>query len=672
MTTPGTQRDLSNYLFIFVSYARNYQHTHSCHRQQLMLSQETIQAVQRTAQIEEVIGDFVTLKKRGQNLWACCPFHNERTPSFAVSPAKGFYKCFGCDAAGDAIGFIKAIEGISFVEAVKQLAQKYGIPIQETEDDNQDIAFQHEKDSLYILMKLAQSYYAENLWQHPEGQRVGLGYLHERGMTDTSIHQFSIGYSLDTWRGFYQYAQQQGYSDEWLAKAGLLIHNEDKRYDRFRGRVIFPIHNLSGKVIAFAGRIIGSANDQPKYINSPETPIYHKGDALYGIYQAKQKIKQLDKCLLVEGYTDVIALHQAGLDYAVASSGTALTEGQIQLISRFTKHITVLFDGDAAGIKAALRGIDKILEQGLHVKVILLPPGEDPDSYAKQVGGEALQAYIHAHEQDFITFKAKLLMEGVGEDLVRKAEVIQEILQSIVLIPDEVHRTLLLQQTSKLLEISEVVLLAEHNKLLAIQDKEQMRARQRRPGTASLQLTATHGTVKPVDASTTIVAYEQESIRLLLNYGAIPLEDGNPLSTYLLQELADVNFQHPVYQEIWKIYMEHVQQGKPLDVNLFIQHRDEQIQKTAIHLTATPYEVSDQWQERYQISIPRESDNLYQTVYKNILRLKLRLVHQLIEENSQLLKNNEDPVEEDKLLYIHTTLKQSETAIAQQLGIVIF
>jgi DNA primase len=637
-----------------------------------MLSQETIQAVQQTAQIEEVIGDFVTLKKRGQNLWACCPFHHEKTPSFAISPAKGFYKCFGCDAAGDAIGFIKAIEGISFVEAVKQLAQKYGIPIQETEDDHQDMAVQHEKDSLYILMKLAQSYYAENLWQHAEGQRIGLGYLHERGMTDASIHQFGLGYSLDAWRSFYEYAQQQGYSDELLEKAGLLIHNEDKRYDRFRGRVIFPIHNLSGKVIAFAGRVIGSADDQPKYINSPETPIYHKSDALYGIYQAKQKIKQLDKCLLVEGYTDVIALHQAGLDYAVASSGTALTEGQIQLISRFTKHITVLFDGDPAGIKAALRGVDKILEQGLYVKVILLPPGEDPDSYAKQVGGEALQAYIRAHEQDFVTFKAKLLMEGVGDDLARKAEVIQEILQSIVLIPDDVQRTLLLQQTSKLLEISEAVLLAEHNKLLATRDKEQARARQRRQGTASLQLTAKHGTVKPVDPSTTIAAYEQESIRLLLNYGAIPLEDGNPLSTYLLQELADITFQHPVYQEIWKIYIEHAQQDKPIDTNLFIQHSDELIQKAAIHLTATPYEVSDQWQERYQISIPRESDNLYQTTYKNILRLKLRLIHQLIEENSQLLKTNEDPAEEDKLLYIHATLKQSETAIAQQLGIVIF
>jgi len=425
-----------------------------------MLSPETIQAVQQAALIEEVVGDFVTLKKRGQNLWACCPFHHERTPSFAVSPGKGFYKCFGCDAAGDAIAFVKAIEGISFVEAVKYLAQKYGIPIQETEDEHQDIAAQHEKDSLYILMKLAQTYYADTLWQHAEGQRIGYTYLQERGITDEFINQFGLGYSLDTWQGFHTYAQQQGYSDELLEKAGLIVHNQEKLYDRFRGRVIFPIHNLSGKVIAFAARRVKASDDQPKYINSPDTPIYHKGDVLYGIYQAKQKIKELDSCLLVEGYTDVIALHMAGIQNVVASSGTALTDAQIQLISRFTKHVTVLFDGDTAGIQAALRGIDKILEKGLHVKVILLPDGEDPDSYAKKVGGLAFQNYLQQQVQDFITFKTKLLMKGVGEDLTRKATVIKDILQSVALIPDVVSRALLLQQTSKLLHIDESVLLA--------------------------------------------------------------------------------------------------------------------------------------------------------------------------------------------------------------------
>lgn len=638
-----------------------------------MLNQDTIQAVQQAALIEEVVADFVSLKKRGQSLWACCPFHHERTPSFAVSPSKGFYKCFGCDAAGDSIAFIKAIEGISFVEAVKYLAQKYNIPIQETEDEHKDIAAQHEKDSLYILMKLANNYYIQNLWEHPEGQRIGHAYLAERGITDDFIKQFELGYSLDSWQGFHEYALKQGYTDELLEKAGLIVHNQEKLYDRFRGRVIFPIHNLSGKVIAFAARILKPADNQPKYVNSPETPIYHKSDVLYGIYQAKQKIKQVDKCFLVEGYTDVISLHMAGIENVVASSGTALTESQIQLLSRFTKHITVLFDGDTAGIKAALRGVDKILEKGLYVKVILLPPGEDPDSYSKKLDSIAFQTYLQEHEQDFITFKAKLLMEGVGDDPTRKAEAIKEILQSIALIPDAVNRTLFLQQCSRLLDIDEGVLLGEHNKILLKKEKEYRRPHKLVHNPVNeLQLTAKRGELIPLNWAATIEAYEQESIRLLLNYGSIILEDGNPLSTYLLQELADVPFQHPIYKQILSTYEELALQEQVVDINFFVQHTNERIQKTAIDLTASPYEVSDKWQEKYQINISREEDNLYQNAYKNILRLKLRLIHQLIEENNKLLKNTvHEPAEEDKLLQVYAALKQSETAIAQQLGMVI-
>jgi DNA primase len=638
-----------------------------------MINQETIQAVQQAALIEEVVGDFVSLKKRGQNLWACCPFHHERTPSFAVSPGKGFYKCFGCDAAGDSIAFIKAIEGISFIEAVKYLAQKYNIPIQETEEEHKDIAAQHERDSLYILMKLANNYYIDNLWKQAEGQRIGHAYLQERGIADDFIKQFELGYSLDSWQGFHEYALKQGYTDELLEKAGLIVHNQEKLYDRFRGRVIFPIHNLSGKVIAFAARILKLADNQPKYVNSPETPIYHKSDVLYGIYQAKQRIKQADKCFLVEGYTDVISLHMAGVENVVASSGTALTDSQIQLISRFTKHITVLFDGDTAGIKAALRGVDKILEKGLHVKVILLPLGEDPDSYARKLGGESFQTYLQEHEQDFITFKAKLLMEGVGDDPNQKAEAIKEILQSIALIPDAVSRALFLQQSSRLLGIDEGVLLGEHNKILIKKEKEYRRPQKLVHNPINeLQLTAKRGELMPLNWAVTIEAYEQESIRLLLNYGSMILEDGNPLSNYLLQELADVPFQHPVYKQILSTYEELTLQHQSVDVNFFVQHTDERIQKTVIDLTASPYEVSDKWQEKYQINISKEEDNLYENAYKNILRLKLRLIHQLIEENNKHLKDTvHEPEEEDKLLQVYAALKHSETTIAQQLGMVI-
>jgi DNA primase len=639
-----------------------------------MLSQETIQAVQQTALIEEVVGDFVTLKKKGQNLWACCPFHNERTPSFSVSPSKGFYKCFGCDAAGDAITFVEEMEGISFVEAVKYLATKYHIPIQETtpQAGEEQLQSQHEKDSLYILLKLAQEYYSHNLWQHPEGQQIGQSYLRERGLTEAVIQKFELGYSLDSWQSFYEYAQQKGYSEALLEKAGLIRHKEAKVYDYFRGRIMFPIYNVSGKVIAFGARILTSATHQPKYLNSPDTPIYHKSEALYGIYQAKSKIKQADNCYVVEGYTDVLALHMVGIENVVAASGTAFTEGQIRLISRFTKHITILFDGDTAGISASLRGIDAILGMGLHVKVILLPAGEDPDSYARKLGENAFQQYLQEQVQDFITFKTKLLMQGTQADPVQKASVIKEILQSIVAIPDAVTRALFIKQCSRLLDIQETILLDEQDKLLKEREKEQRRTSKSSPITPkNLHVSAKSGLPSPLDWSFSVGLYERESIRMLLNYGSTQLADNKLLCQYLLEELADVEFQTPIYQKILSLYTQRLATHETVEVAFLLQHTDEAIQKTAIDLMATPYEVSDQWVERYQIPIPQEKDNLFQAAYKNILRLKLRLIHQLIEENNRHLQQAPTPDEEDRLLQVHTALKGSEMSITQQLGIVV-
>lgn len=638
-----------------------------------MISPETIQAVQNAANIQEVVEDFLPLKKKGQNLWACCPFHHEKTPSFAVNPSKGFYKCFGCDAAGNAISFVKAIEGVSFVEAVRYLAKKYGIPIQETAAHETQLQAQHEQDSLYIVLKLAGEYYTHMLWHHPEGQRVGQAYCQERGFTAPFIQQFALGYSLDTWQGFYQYAQQKGYSDELLVKAGLINQKEGKTYDRFRGRMMFPIHDAAGQVIAFGARILTAAADQPKYINSPETPIYHKSEALYGIHQAKQKIRQEDYCFLVEGYTDVIALHMAGIANVVASSGTSLTEAQIQLISRFTKHITILFDGDTAGIKAAMRGIDMVLEKGLDVKVVPLPAGADPDSYAKQVGSTAFQTYLQTQAQDFITFKTRLLMQGAKDDPIQSAGAIKEVVKSIAAIPDAVKRALLVRQCSRLLDIDETVLLAEQNKFLLQRAKEQQQQHrtslQSRASTMALTTQAASSHLPRLEAS--IEGYERESIRLLLNYGTILMEDGKPLCEYLLQEIADVTFQTPIYRQILAMYQQQLAQGGAVDVTYFIQSQDEAIQKMAIDLTAPRHTISDQWEERYQICVTKEDDNLHQTAFKNILRLKLRLIHQLMDENKQELQAKPAPKEEDRLLQVHTTLKQAEAAIAQQLGIVV-
>lgn len=635
----------------------------------MSISQATIQAVQSRVQIEEVVADFVPLKKKGQHLWACCPFHQEKTPSFAVLPAKGFYKCFGCNAAGDAITFIREMEGVSFVEAIRHLANKYGIPIQEAATEVPQI--QHEKDSLYILLQFANEYYVRNLWEHEEGRTIGLSYLRARGFTDTFIKRFELGYSLDTWDAFYTFARTSGYETALLAKTGLIIQKEDKVYDRFRGRVIFPIHNVSGKIIAMGARLLKTVQKQPKYINSPETAIYHKRHVLYGVFQAKHQIRQEDNCYLVEGYTDLISLHMAGITNVVASAGTALSETQIQLIGRFTSNITLLFDGDPAGISASLRGIDLVLEKGMNVKIILLPDGEDPDSYAKKLGTTAFQHYLKEQVKDFVTFKATWLMQHTQEDPIRKAGAIQAIVQSISIIPDAIKRAVLTQRCSKLLGIDESVLYAEQNKLIfqKSQQKSGMVSRDMVPA-APMTLT-THGDPRHKLANS-IKAYERESVRMLLNYGTTTLAAGKPLYQYLLEELKDVDFHTPEFKIIMEHFRQQLVQGNVVDATYFIHHEDETLQKVAIDLTASPYEVSDQWETQHQIYTTREADDLHQTVFKNILRLKLRLIQQLIEDNKAVLQTKLDPTEEDKLLQVHIVLKQSEVKIAQQLGIVIW
>ncbi|MHA7877845.1 MAG: DNA primase [Bacteroidota bacterium] len=637
----------------------------------MSISQETIQAVQHSVQIEEVVADFVSLKKKGQNLWACCPFHQERTPSFSVSPNKGFYKCFGCGTAGDAITFIREIEGISFVEAVKYLANKYGIAIQETETHEQQ-AQQHEKDSLYILLNLAKQYYASTLWEHAEGQTIGLSYLKERAFSEPFIKQFELGYSLDRWDTFYQHAKKQGYEAPLLEKAGLIIQKAQKTYDRFRGRIIFPIHNVSGKVIGLGARMLKAERQQPKYINSPETTIYRKSEALYGIFQAKQQIRQKDNCYLVEGYTDVISLHMAGVTNAVAASGTSLTEEQIQLISRFTQHITIVFDGDPAGIKASLRGIDMILAKGLNVKIVLLPEGEDPDNYARSVPATTLQNYLETQAQDFITFKATLLMQAAQEDPIRRAGAIQEIMQSIAIIPDAVKRAVLTQQCSRLLNIDEAVLNAEQSKLILQREAEQRRRGERLLHAHTAPMTLNAKVASSHNLEDSIKAYERESIRMLLSYGTALLEGDQPLYVYLLQELEEVRFRTPEYRKIMEQFQHQLAQGNVVDAAYFIQHQDEVIQKTAIDLTASPYSVSEHWEDQHQIYTAKEADDLYQTVFKNILRLKLRLIQQLIEDNRAGLQNSIPPEEEERLLQVHEALKKSEANIADQLGIVVW
>lgn len=431
-----------------------------------MIKQEVVDKIMDAARIEEVVGEFVDLKKRGSSLIGLCPFHNEKTPSFNVSVSKGIYKCFGCGAGGDSVRFIMDHEKYSYPEALRFLAQKYHIEIEETEQTDEQAQLRDHRESLLIVTGWASEFFIEQLWETEEGQTIGLNYFKERGFREDIIRKFGLGYAPEAWTALADQAKAKGYQEDYLIETGLIVKKEEGRsYDRFRGRVIFPIHNLTGRVLGFGGRTLKTDKQTPKYVNSPESEIYHKSNVLYGLNFAKKAISQADKCLMVEGYADVIALHQAGIENVVSSSGTSLTSGQIRLISRYTQQVTLLFDGDAAGIKAALRGTDMLLEEGLNVKILLVPDGDDPDSYIRKHGSEAFKAYLEKHEEDFISFKTKVLLRDAGHDPIRRAETIREVVESIALIPDQIKASVFIRECSSLLDIEERILLHELNKI---------------------------------------------------------------------------------------------------------------------------------------------------------------------------------------------------------------
>lgn len=431
-----------------------------------MIDQATIDKIMDTANILEVVSDFVTLRKRGVNYVGLCPFHDEKTPSFSVSPSKGICKCFSCGKGGSAVHFIMEHEQMSYYEALKYLAKKYSIEIQERELTDEEKQLRGERESMLIVNSFAQEYFSHILFDHAEGRSIGLAYFHEREFRDDIIRKFGLGYSLDQRNALAQEAQKRGYNQEYLLKTGLCLEGQNGHiHDRFKGRVIFPVYSLSGKVLAFGGRVLKKDDKTAKYVNSPESEIYHKSNELYGIFQAKQSIVKNDSCFLVEGYTDVLSMHQAGIENVVASSGTSLTPGQIRLIHRFTDNITVLYDGDAAGIKASLRGIDLILKEGMNIKVVLLPDGDDPDSFSKKQSAASFTEYIKSHETDFIRFKTNLLLESAGDDPIKRAGLISDIVRSISVIPDTIIRSVYTKECSRLMEIDEKILVSEINKL---------------------------------------------------------------------------------------------------------------------------------------------------------------------------------------------------------------
>ncbi|MEO0331829.1 MAG: DNA primase, partial [Bacteroidota bacterium] len=615
------------------------------------------------------------------------PFNNERTPSFYVVPSKGFFKDFSSGKAGDSITFLMEAEGMSYVEAIKHLAKKYGIDIPEEEATDEELAARNERDSVFIVMKYAAEYYQNNLWKHEEGKSIGLTYLHERGFSDETIQAFSLGYSLDQWDGLMQAALKKGYQKEYLAKAGLIIQKEEsnREYDRFRGRVMFPVHNISGRVLAFGARVLGKGEGQPKYINSPETLIYHKSDVLYGLYQAKQTIRQEDNCYLVEGYTDVISLYQAGVQNAVASSGTSLTQEQIRLIGRYTQNVTVLFDGDSAGLKASFRGIDMLLEGGLQVKAVTLPEGEDPDSLSRRLSTSELQAYLREHRTDFIGFKTQIYHKETENDPIRQAELIKEVVGSIAKVPDPIQRQVYIKTTSSQLEIDEQTLISEMNKI----HLKERRSSQRREFLMEEEAQPIEPVSLPpeeediTNVQPTIYVKEREVIRVLVLYGQHPIhvatettEKGEATEEikvydYLYHELEDITIQTPLYAKIYQIYREQTLAGVTVTEAWLAEHGSEEIKKEVIDLVVEHYVLSENWELLHQIYVTREQDILHQVIQRSILELKFAYLKRLMEEQRQKLKETTDDVDQFQILKDYQILKQSQQEIAKLLGIVV-
>ncbi len=625
--------------------------------------------------IVDVVSDFVTLKKAGKDYRALSPFNAEKTPSFYVVPSKNIFKDFSSGKGGDAFTFVMEHEGLTYPEAIRFLAKKYGVEIKEDSAPERNEEVPGHKESLYLAMGYARDHFRRNLLETEEGMGIGLSYFRERGLTDPILEKFELGYSLDSWDALSTAAVKDGYSLEVLEKAGLLSRKEERVYDRFRGRVTFPVHNLSGKVIAFGARMLSKEKqpNQPKYINSPETDIYHKSDVLFGMHLARKVIRQKENCFLVEGYMDVIAMHQAGIENVVASSGTALTEEQVKLIRRFTDNVTLLFDGDEAGIRAAVRGIDLLLSGGLNVRLVLLPDGHDPDSYSRSTGSASLQNYLKDNSKDFISFIASLYAKESVGDPIRKAESIREIVRSIAKVPDGIKRSVYISETARLLEVPEPVLLTELNKLIIAdrraKDREEPVVRQDGESTPLIEAEAQ----KSIDPDTMVHEQERETIRLLLNYPTAMVEE-RPLPDFMFFELEDVSFLHPLYLSVFQTMRNLWLDGKPIETDHFLSNGNPEQRDLVMGLITRKHTVSRHWGEKYSIHIPDEPDMIPALAISNVNRMKYRLVRRMIASNLGQIREAEQARDEDNLMRWMDTgirLKEAERELAGVLGIVI-
>jgi DNA primase len=637
-----------------------------------MITKSTIDRIMEATDIVEVIGEFVQLKKRGANYVGLSPFANERTPSFTVSPAKGIFKDFSSGKGGSAITFLMELEKFTYPEALKWLAKKYGIEVEETVETVENKEEENRRESLMIVTAYAAKFFHESLLETDEGKSIGLSYFKERGFNNDTIRKFELGYSPDQWEAFTGQALKDGYLQEFLEESGLSVKRDNgSLYDRYRGRVMFPIHSFTGRVIAFGGRTLKSDKNVPKYVNSPESEIYHKSNVLYGLYFAKKAIRDEDNCFLVEGYADVLSVHQAGIENVVASSGTSLTVEQIRLIGRFTKNITILYDGDAAGIKASLRGLDMILEEGLNVKVVLFPDGHDPDSYVRNFGTSGFKKHIEDNKKDFILFKTDILLKEAGNDPLKKAEIIREIVESVAKIPDSIKASVFIKECSHLLKIDERALLSELNKMRLAKAKKDSQQQISRPVPVDETL-LDEAIVKEAreDAS-----QEREIVRLLLLYGNRMIDWDGIANTYvgpfMIAELSDVEFEHPACKKFVELYRTEVENGILPEEQHFIHYPEKEIVDLTVTLIATKYTLSENWYEMHKIMVPDEQVNMKATILGAIFHLKKQKVGKILEGLRSELQKTPSEADQEILLNQYMHMKKVEKTISDYLGSVI-
>lgn len=653
-----------------------------------MISKNTIDTVFEVARVEEVIGEFVQLKRAGSNLKGLSPFADEKSPSFMVSPSKQIWKDFSSGKGGNAISFLMEHEHFSYPEAIRYLAKKYNIEIEETEQSAEEKEQASEKESMYLVSEFAKEYFHKILLTTEEGKAIGLSYFKERGFTPETIKNFSLGYSPDHWTAFTDEALKSGYSLDFLDKAGLTIVKEDKKFDRFKGRVMFPIQSMSGRVLGFGGRILGTDKKAAKYLNSPESEIYHKSKILYGIFQAKQAIAKQDNCYLVEGYTDVIQFNQSGVENVVASSGTALSADQIRLISRLTKNITVLFDGDAAGLRASIRGIDLILEEGMNVKVCSFPTGEDPDSFARKTSFEELSLYLEENAKDFIQFKASLLVEDTKNDPVKKAELIRDMVNSISKIPDRIKREVYIKETSRIMDISEDVLA---NTLAQILRKESFDSTKKNiEQTRNLEAVKREETqLQKIDFLEVI---EENILKILLNFPTKELTFEDYLYVlnaegeqeqkviqknykvyeriYLSLQDDEIEFTNQSFKEIYNHLITHLNAVGNFDKEKYIASIPQELagKISDLYFSEDKYRL-DNWESKSIFPRTKEQDNvIVQNIEGTVLNLRCHLIYKLIGEMMDQTKNMDSQTDNSELLTEVTQYHQLRKFLFSKLG----